>query len=72
MTTDYVFKSGYSVTLGKWAHGPCYRCGRQPEKGEVIQVDWLAQSVTCAVCHRQDQRQLAQALERSIKRHIDD
>jgi len=68
---DYVYKSDCTLRVGRWALDPCWRCGRQPEKDEVIALDWMAQTVLCGVCRKDDMRKLAEALDRNIRRHID-
>lgn len=65
---DVFYDSGLSVRVGQWAAGPCYRCGRQPEPGEVLALDVMAQTVLCAECREGDYRRLAAALDAWAKR----
>jgi hypothetical protein len=59
--------SGMKVPVGRWAHDPCRRCGRQPTKDEIVKLDWMAHTVLCATCDREDQRGLARALAAASK-----
>lgn len=68
---DVFYVSDYKIRVGKWALAPCWRCGEQPEPGLPIQLDWMAQTVLCNVCHSEDNRKMAEALGKAIGRHID-
>lgn len=50
----------------------CWRCHRQPEPGEHIQVDWIAQTVLCEQCVNEDHAGLAKALAEASKRWWDE
>lgn len=54
--------SGVSIPVGRWAQEPCWRCHRQPEVGEVVQLDMMAQTVLCARCVNEDTTRLINAL----------
>lgn len=64
---DVWLDSGMKVPVGRWANDPCWRCGRQPTKDEIVKLDWMAQTVLCSVCDKEDQRGLAQALADASK-----
>ena len=59
-----VYKTAYTVRVGSWAQEPCWRCARQPQAGEPIHLDWMAQTVTCGVCVKADQRALAEMMRK--------
>lgn len=65
---DVWLDSGVRIPLGKWASDPCWRCHRQPEPGEHIQVDWIAHTVLCERCVNDDHARLARALTEASKR----